>query len=351
LHSFGPLPSPSLVMFEAKLEAASVIKKVLEAAKELVTDANFECNEEGLNLQAMDNSHVALVAVKLKTDGFKQYRCDHTMPLGVNLGSLTKVLKCAKDDDEVTLRADDNADVLHLKFEAKNTDRVAEYEMKLMDIDTDVLGIPDTEYDVKVSMPATEFQRICRELSQLGESVRIEVNKEGIRFNSEGDIANGSILLKPTDGGSQYGKNGTSSKQTKPKVKKEKTDEDEEMEEDDGGSIKEENEKPSREEEEEEPASEREEEDSSKKRKRKSGSSGGKAKKAKTDEDNDTVSISVTQAVSLSFSLKYLVNFTKSTGLTNLVELKMSADVPLLVSYEFEQGTIQYYLAPKIGDD
>ena len=72
------------------------------------------------NLQAMDNSHVALVAVKLKTDGFKQYRCDHTMPLGVNLGSLTKVLKCAKDDDEVTLRADDNADVLHLKFEAKS---------------------------------------------------------------------------------------------------------------------------------------------------------------------------------------------------------------------------------------
>ena len=207
--------------------------------------------------------------------------------------------------------------------------------MKLMDIDTDTLGIPDTEYDAKVSMPASEFQRICRELSQLGESVRIEVNKEGIRFNSEGDIANGSILLKPTDGGSgRYEKNGSSSKEAKPKVKKEKTD-DEAMEEDDGGSIKEgREEKPSRAEEEEEPASEREEEEeeeSSKKRKRKSGASGGKAKKAKTDEDVDVVSISVTQAVSLSFSLKYLVNFTKSTGLTNHVELKMSADVPLLV--------------------
>ncbi|KAF8324712.1 proliferating cell nuclear antigen, N-terminal domain-containing protein [Cantharellus anzutake] len=339
-------------MFEAKLEAANVIKKVLEAAKELVTDANFECNDEGLNLQAMDNSHVALVAVKLQKDGFKQYRCDHAMPLGVNLGSLTKVLKCAKDDDEVTLRADDNADVLLLKFEAKNTDRVAEYEMKLMDIDTDTLGIPDTEYDAKVSMPAGEFQRICRELSQLGESVRIEVTKEGIRFNSEGDIANGSVLLKPTDGGSgRYAKNGSSSKENK--VKKEKG-EDEEMEDDEGGSTKggDEERKPSRAEEEEEPASEREEEEeSSKKRKRKGDASSGKAKKTKTAEDEDVVSISVAQAVSLSFSLKYLVNFAKSTGLTSLVELKMSADVPLLVSYEFEQGTIQYYLAPKIGDD
>jgi hypothetical protein len=39
------------------------------AIKELVTDANFECNEEGINLQAMDNSHVALVAVKLDAVG------------------------------------------------------------------------------------------------------------------------------------------------------------------------------------------------------------------------------------------------------------------------------------------
>jgi proliferating cell nuclear antigen len=38
------------------------------------------------------------------------------------------------------------------------------------------------------------------------------------------------------------------------------------------------------------------------------------------------------QAVSLTFSLKYLVNFSKSTSLSRSVQLMMSADVPLLVS-------------------
>lgn len=90
------------------------------AIKELVTDANFECNEEGINLQAMDNSHVALVSVKLESTGFRKYRCDRPMPLGVNLGSLTKVLKCAKDDDIVTIKAGDDADVLNLTYEAKS---------------------------------------------------------------------------------------------------------------------------------------------------------------------------------------------------------------------------------------
>lgn len=68
----------------------------------------------------MDNSHVALVAVKLKAAGFKKFRCDRPMPLGVNLNSLTKVLKCAKDDDECTLKATDDVDVLNLVYEAKS---------------------------------------------------------------------------------------------------------------------------------------------------------------------------------------------------------------------------------------
>ncbi|PPQ82296.1 hypothetical protein CVT25_008444, partial [Psilocybe cyanescens] len=41
------------------------------------------------------------------------------MPLGVNLTLLTKVLRCAKDDDICTLKAADQAYVLNLVYEAK----------------------------------------------------------------------------------------------------------------------------------------------------------------------------------------------------------------------------------------
>lgn len=78
------------------------------------------CSEDGIKLQAMDNSHVALVAVELLAEGFVHYRCDHPMPLGVNLASFTKVLKCAKDDDRVALTATDAVDVLKLTYEAKS---------------------------------------------------------------------------------------------------------------------------------------------------------------------------------------------------------------------------------------
>jgi proliferating cell nuclear antigen len=40
-------------MLEARLEQASVLKKILDAVKDIVTDANFDCTESGIALQAM----------------------------------------------------------------------------------------------------------------------------------------------------------------------------------------------------------------------------------------------------------------------------------------------------------
>ena len=118
----------------------------------------------------MDNSHVALVAMHLKTEGFSLYRCDRNIALGINLGSLQKVLRAAQNEDMLTLKAEDSPDVLSLVFENSESDRISEYDIKLMDIDQEHLGIPETEYGATVTLPSSEFQRICRDLNQLSES-------------------------------------------------------------------------------------------------------------------------------------------------------------------------------------
>ena len=105
-------------------------------------------------------------------------------------------------------------------------DRVGEYEMKLMDIDQEHLGIPDTQYDATITMSSAEFQRICRDLGALGESVKIEASKEGVRFSSEGEVGNGSVLLKQSAGQERGGS-------SRDKVKRDPDDDDEEEEEED----------------------------------------------------------------------------------------------------------------------
>jgi len=46
--------------------------------------------------------------------------------------------------------------------------------MKLMDIDSEHLGIPDSEYQAIVRMPSAEFMRICKDLSSIGDTGTLE---------------------------------------------------------------------------------------------------------------------------------------------------------------------------------
>ncbi|KUI65888.1 Proliferating cell nuclear antigen [Cytospora mali] len=183
-------------MLEARLEQASILKKVVDAIKDLVQDCNFDCNDSGIALQAMDNSHVALVSMMLKADSFSPYRCDRNIALGVNLTSLTKVLRAAQNEDILTLKAEDAPDSLNLVFESSENDRISEYDLKLMDIDQEHLGIPETEYAATITMPAGEFRRICTDLLAMSESVTIDATKDGVKFACTGDIGNGSVTLR-----------------------------------------------------------------------------------------------------------------------------------------------------------
>ncbi|KAH0350830.1 proliferating cell nuclear antigen, partial [Aureobasidium melanogenum] len=258
-------------VLEARLEQANLLKKVVEAIKDLVQDCNFECNDSGVGLQAMDNSHVALVSMLLKADSFSPFRCDRNIALGINLVSLQKVLRAAQDKDILTLKAEDSPDVVNLVFESSESDRISEYDIKLMDIDQEHLGIPDTDYAASITLPSAELQRICRDLSALSESVNIECTKEGVKFGCTGDIGSGSVTLR---------------------------------------------------------------------------------QHTNVEKEDLNVDIQLSEPVSLTFSLKYLVNFCKASGLSSRVKLCLSTDVPLMVEYSLANNSyLRFYLAPKIGDE
>ena len=75
------------------------------------------------------------------------------------------------------------------------------------------------DYEAHVTMPSTEFQRICRDLATIGETssqppthththtnetaltiftVVISVNKTGVHFSTSGDLGTGNVTLKPS---------------------------------------------------------------------------------------------------------------------------------------------------------
>lgn len=105
-------------MLEAHIGQGALLKKVFDAIKEMVPEVNLECSSTGIQLQAMDNSHVALVSLDLKDQAFESYRCDRGRALGLNMAAVAKVFKLCGNDDGVLIRHDDDSETMSFVFEA-----------------------------------------------------------------------------------------------------------------------------------------------------------------------------------------------------------------------------------------
>jgi len=294
-------------MFECTLASGELFKKIVSALSELVEQGNFQVDGNMISFQGMDSSHVSLVSMQLTESGFENYRCDSDQCLGIQFAALSKILKCMTPKDSLSIQAQSDGDVVNFIFESMDQKRYSNFELKLNDIDQEQLGIPETEYDTIIEMPSAEFQRICRDLAAIGDTVTISATKQGVKFSVNGDIGSGDMTIK----GMMTNNKGSKIKKDPDETQMEE-DEDEDM-----------------------------------------GAPHGNVDDDMDDGDN-AVKINLTDSVQQTFSLRYLNNFTKATGLSDKVILRMGTEVPLEVEYKIGDenfGNLRYYLAPKIDDD
>merc|ERR1712087_954837 len=195
-----PSRSPFTAMvLEAHLQQAMLLKKVVDAMKDLCKDVNFDCSEKGLQVQSMDSSHVALVSLMFRESAFSEFKCDRPTSLGMNVDSLAKIFKMCGQNDSLKIRWQNDADTVNFQCESSEEDRIADFDLKLMQIESEHMEIPEQHYKVLVKLPSAELQKICRDLKEFGETMQVQASKEGIRFSVQGDVGTGNVMLKPRE--------------------------------------------------------------------------------------------------------------------------------------------------------
>merc|ERR1712118_131498 len=177
----------AIMVLEAQLKQAVLLKKVVDAMKDLCKDVNFDCSEKGLQVHSMDSSHVALVSLLLRESAFEDFKCDRPTSLGMNVDSLGKIFKMCGPSDSLKLRWQNDADTLNFQCESGEDDRIADFDLKLMQIESEHMEIPEQQYKVVAKLPSAEFQKICRDLKEFGETMQLKATKEGLTFSVQGD--------------------------------------------------------------------------------------------------------------------------------------------------------------------
>merc|ERR1712060_284817 len=149
---------------------------------------------KGLQVQSMDSSHVALVSLLLRESAFAEFKCDRPTSLGMNIESLGKIFKMCGPNDSLKLRWQNDADTLNFQCESSDDDRIADFDLKLMQIESEHMEIPEQQYKVVAKLPSGEFQKICKDLKEFGETMQVTANKEGITFTVSGDLGSGNVM-------------------------------------------------------------------------------------------------------------------------------------------------------------
>ena len=181
---------------------ASAIRTLSEALKEVLTDVNIHFDSTGIKIMSMDGSKVALVHLKLDADKFEDYYCKTPETIGVNVLSLFKLLKTIGNTDIVTLYIEkDDKHKLGIRIENKEKSIVSNSKLKLLDLDEDLLTIPDVEFDSVITMPCVDFQKYCRDLSTISDLVTISSKGNIFTMYSTGCFAEQEIKIGETSNG------------------------------------------------------------------------------------------------------------------------------------------------------
>lgn len=174
-----------------KMENSEVWKNSIAAISNLIEEVDFEFKEDGVEMRAMDPSHIALADFQLPAEVFDEYDVKGTVKLGLDLKRLNSVLSRAKKSDEFVLEFDEEEGRLKLKFKGESTRR---FSLPLLELEEEELPEPDLDFTASAKVFAGAISDGLKDAALVGDNVRFELSEGKFFMGIESDT--GSVEME-----------------------------------------------------------------------------------------------------------------------------------------------------------
>lgn len=182
-----------------KTVQASAFKSLFEVLKDIINDVNLYFSADGIKLTTLDTARAALVDLSLPADNFEEYTCsEEQIAAGINITNTYKLLKTISANDTLTMEINDRE---HLTIIVENTTKKTNtrFDLKLLDINEDFIEVPETKMSVITTLPSVDFQKISRDMNNIGNDIEITRDRELFKIKCTGDFANQETVIECTD--------------------------------------------------------------------------------------------------------------------------------------------------------
>lgn len=182
-----------------KTVQATAFKSLFEVLKDILNDVNIYFSPQGVKISTLDTARAALVDIFLYADNFEEYVCpEENISAGVNISNTFKLLKSISAHDTLTMEIV-SKEFLRVTIENVNKKTNTSFNLKLLDINEDYIQVPEINMSVVTTMQSIDFQKICRDMNNIGTDVEITRRGSIFQIKCDGDFANQCTEIECVD--------------------------------------------------------------------------------------------------------------------------------------------------------
>ena len=156
---------------------------------------NITLDKDAFFIQGMDNSHISIFEMNILSTWFDKYTIEEPITIGINIGFFQKILNIRNDEQTIHIYNLDS-DKINIDFTCDKKDVYNNFfQLPIIDLDMEHLGIPETEYDLDIGMKSKSFKLLIDQLSNFGDVMNISYQNDEFKLQSTNDVE-GSMEIK-----------------------------------------------------------------------------------------------------------------------------------------------------------
>lgn len=149
---------------------------------------NIVFQKDQVFVQAMDNSHVSILEIRLHAGWFDTYdhKSEANITIGVSASMLYRILNARDKTQTMNIVYDGGeTDNLYIHYTAgTKTEFDKHFELPLMEIDSQLMDIPVMDYQAEIALSSEHFANIVKQLKMFGDTLEIQCSEEKIMLVS-----------------------------------------------------------------------------------------------------------------------------------------------------------------------
>jgi len=177
------------LIFHTKTTEAYYIKILVELLMNNIKVAHFEIDNQGIRLCMMDAHRRILINLNLFSDNFTYYKQEGPSKLyiGINLSHLHRMCRSIKKKDHLELFIEkSNPTKLAIRVIPKDNNRITTSYIIIQSVQELAIDVP-TDYGKPVIVSSSEFQKMCKDMSSIGNITNVKAREFNIIFSTETD--------------------------------------------------------------------------------------------------------------------------------------------------------------------